>query len=170
MKKPQIIEYVAIVLTAVFFMSCASVPFEFGWEKPGECGIYEEVGATPENSLIAKRIVNPCQAQRILATVAKVGVIWSEVNIEEFNKWADLVESYVVSGITYYDIQQFVTMEIAKLNLKVGVTLLVFSDLLVKFPDKTLIMEKDQTLLKMSIVDIRQQVQKLALLQKATEG
>ena len=167
MRKPRVMEYIAIVMVALI-AACSSIPLEFGWDKPGECNVYEKVGATPENSLIAKRIANPCQAQKVIGTLTKVAVVWSEVNVDDFNAWATKVEEYIAAGFTYYDLQQWLTMEIAKLNLKAGVTLLIVSDLLVQFPDKTPVMEKDQTLMLMSVTDLKQQVAKLALLYKST--
>ena len=52
------------------------------------CDIYEEVGATPENSLIAKLIENPCVAQSLLATAAKAPLVWHQERYAElFEEW-----------------------------------------------------------------------------------
>lgn len=134
-----------------------------GWEAT-ECTVYADVGATAENSLIAQRIPDPCQAQKLLGTAAKLGVVWEAYEVEQFDEWALLVENYLRSGVTYNDLMLYVSAEVAKLNKKLGGTFIILGDLILKFPDKTLIMEKDITLALMCIEDLRAQVAKMKLI------
>ena len=129
-----------------------------------ECTIYQDVGATPENSIIAKLIENPCIAQKIICTAAKLPLVWKqEKYLELFNEWADKLQVYIESGITYSDLQQMVIVNIAKFNENVGMGLLLVSDGILVFDSETaLIGDVDRTLLLMSLADLRAQVQRMA--------
>ena len=132
----------------------------------GNCTIYEDVGATPENSVIAKLIKNPCAAQTILATAAQLPFMWKQKNYYEmFDKWADKIQQYIESGMTYADLQQIVVISIANFNKDVGVGLLIVSDGILVFDNqKSIIGEKDRTLLLMSLTDLRAKVSRMATL------
>ena len=152
---------ISLIITAFVIGGCENIKWP-GGEIP--CTIYEEVGATPENSLIAKRISNPCQAQRLLVTAAKLGVVWDAYSVEQFDKWVGKLQGYVGPTTTYYDLQQFVMLKVAEFNKKLGGTFLIVSDLILIFPDKEIMFGKDLTLAKMSIEDLKAQVAKLALI------
>ena len=161
------IKFFGALLFALLLVACGDQIRIGGWEM-SECTIYQDIGATPENSLIAQRIPNPCQAQDLIGTAAKLGVVWGAYEVEEFDKWATLLENYLNTGVTYNDLMLYVQLEVAKLNTKLGATFIIISDLIVQFPDKELIREKDKTLALMSIADLKEQVRKLALIaQKA---
>ena len=130
------------------------------------CDIYESVGATPENSLIAAKIKNPCAAQSILATAAKAPLIWHQERYAElFEEWASKIQGVIDAGVTYSDLQDVVLVQIAKLNNEAGMALLMVSDGIFVFDDQaSLIGEIDRKLLSMSIQDLRSQVKKMALI------
>lgn len=129
------------------------------------CTIYEEVGATPDTSLIAKLIKDPCVAQRILATAAKAPVIWSDNYAAMFELWACKIQGIIEAGVTYSDLQAIVVAQIAKLNREAGLALLVVSDGIFVFDgQKEIIGEIDKKLLLMSLEDLRAQVKKMEIL------
>lgn len=129
------------------------------------CTIYEEIGATPENSLICAKIENPCAAQSILATAAKAPALWKKKEYcELFDEWAGKVQAILESGVTYRDLQDLVLMQIAKLNDKAGLALLVVSDGIFVFSEESPIRPIDRQLILMSLVDLRAQVARLAIL------
>ena len=132
------------------------------------CTIYEEYGATPENSIIAKRIKDPCQAKRLIIMAAKLPAIeWEKKYTVEFEKWAAFIEARLEDGITYAELQDIVIIEIAKLNKKVGMALLVVSDAIFVFDDNTKILEIDMAMLKALIQDLRREVKLMEAMAKS---
>lgn len=130
-----------------------------------ECTIYQDVGATADNSLIAKYIKDPCVAQRILATTAKVGAVWKPEYIDLFDAWAIKIEAVIAAGISYDDLQNLVIMKIAETNKQAGLILLVVSDGIFVFDGhKEIIGATDKKLLLMSLEDLRAQVARLKIL------
>ena len=129
------------------------------------CTIYQDVGATVDNSLIAKLIKDPCVAQRILATTTKLGVIWKPEYIDLFDAWAAKVQAIIEAGVTYQDLQNLVIMKIVETNQKAGMILLVVSDGIFVFDGQTGIINAiDRKLLLMSLADLRAQVAKMKIL------
>ena len=153
-----------IAISVVMLAGCAGV-------TPNEnifytrCTIYEDFGATRENSIIAKHIANPCAAQKLLATAAKLPAIWAQQKyIEQFNKWAGVVHGVIAQGTTYAGLQNLVIAEVAKLNKEAGMTLLILSDgLLVFGQEESPILPMDKKLLLASLNDLRVQVAALSL-------
>jgi hypothetical protein len=152
----------AAVVMVILFMGCAGV--QPAYNTP--CTIYEDFGATPENSLIAAKIANPCAAQRLLATAAKLPAVWAQKDyIEKFNKWSGIVHNAIAQGITYQALQDMVVMEVAKLNKEAGMTLLILGDGLLVFGEiQTPISPVDQKMLLASLNDLRVQVARLSLM------
>ena len=130
------------------------------------CDIYEEVGATPENSLIAKLIENPCVAQSLLATTAKAPLVWHQERYAElFEEWAAKIQAVIDGGLTFSDLQTIVLTEIAKLNREAGMAILMVSDGIFVFDgQQSLIGDVDRRLLSMSLEDLRSQVKRMALM------
>jgi hypothetical protein len=130
------------------------------------CSIYEDFGATPDNSLIANKIENPCAVQSLLATAAKLPAIWAEKEYTDlFEKWAIFIEEQVKFGISYQRLQDLVIMEIAKMNKQAGMTLLVLGDGIFVFGGETdMILPVDKKLVLASIEDLRAKVKQIALM------
>jgi hypothetical protein len=153
-----------IAISVVMLAGCVTGPqVQPVWNMP--CTIYTDFGANPENSIIARHVQNPCAAQRLLATAAKLPAIWAQQKyIEQFNKWAGVVHQTIVQGTTYAGLQNLVIAEIAKLNREAGMTLLILSDgLLVFGQEEAPIMPMDVKLLLASLNDLRVQVAALSL-------
>jgi hypothetical protein len=153
-----------IFVVVAFVGGCAGMPTPAPvWNMP--CTIYRDFGATEGNSIIAKHIQNPCAAQKLLATAAKLPAIWAQKKyIDEFNKWAGVVHGVIVQGTTYAGLQNLVIAEVAKLNKEAGMTLLILSDgLLVFGQEETAILPMDVKLLLASLNDLRVQVAALSL-------
>lgn len=130
------------------------------------CDIYENVGATPENSVIAKLIKNPCTAQKILATAARIPYIWKQQQyVDMFMKWSDKIQEIIEGGVTYDQLQAMVILQISKLNKDAGLALLVVSDGIFVFgSEDSPIKEMDKKLLLMSLTDLKQKVEQMAII------
>jgi len=153
-----------IGLGLMFIGGCA------GFQLPGTvftvpCTIYEDVGATPENSLICAKIKNPCAVHKLLATAAKVPVIWKQKEYTDmFEEWAAKIQLIVESGVTYVFLQDLIVMEIAKLNQDAGMALLILSEGIFVFTEAEIMLPVDKTLVLMSLTDLRRQVAQMAIL------
>ena len=151
-----------VVVMTLAFIGCTGL--QVGDSIP--CTIYEDFGATPENSIIAKHIANPCTAQRLLATAAKLPAVWADKKyIDKFNQWSGIVHNAIATGLTYQALQDMVVAEIAKLNKEAGMTLLILGDGLLVFGEiQSPISAVDQKLLLASLNDLRVQVARLSLM------
>jgi len=158
--------FLAMVLLIFMAFGCASngtaPPVIFN--QP--CDIYESIGATPENSVIAKLIKNPCTAQKILATAARIPYIWSQQQyVDLFMKWEGKIQEIIEGGVTYDQLQAMVIMQISKLNKDAGLALLVVSDGIFVFGNEdSPIKEMDKKLLLMSLADLKQKVEQMAII------
>jgi len=130
------------------------------------CSIYEDVGATPDNSLIAKLIKNPCTAQKILATAVKIPYIWKQQEyVVMFMKWADKIQDIIKGGVTYDQLQAMVIVQVSKLNKDAGLSLLILSDSIFVFGNEASpIQEMDKKLLLMSLTDLKNKVNQMAII------
>ena len=157
----QIFLAILIVLAlCITFGACATMT-----TNQTACTIYEDVGATAENSVIAKLISNPCTAQRILAVAAKAPVIWSPLYVDLFELWAGKIQAVIEAGISYSDLQVMVVAQIAKLNREAGLALLIVSDGIFVFDGQMQpIGDIDRKLLLMSLEDLRAKVKQLKIL------
>jgi hypothetical protein len=129
------------------------------------CTIYQDFGATPENSLIAKKIANPCAAQRVLVTAAKLPAVWAGPDyFSKFGSWANQVQMMISSGITYETLQLQIIKRVAEYNAEVGMALLIASDSLLVFQGEVaLVNDMDKRLLLASLNDLRVQVANMGL-------
>lgn len=149
--------FLAIALAMMLTTGCALFSMN---QQP--CNIYEKFGATPENSLIAAKIEDPCAASRIISMVSKLPVIkFEKLYIDAFNEWADRVRSLIATGITYKSVQDMIILKIAQLNVKAGLTMFILSDGILVFDTQQLIMPKDVELLTSLIDDLKRQVNAL---------
>ena len=154
----------AVTLAVMFIAGCTGM--QVGTVASQPCTIYEDFGANPENSIIAKNIKNPCTAQRLLATAAKMPVIWGQKKyIDSFNQWSGVINQHITSGITYQALQKLIMMEIVKYNSQAGMALLILSDDIMVFGTVDApISQIDQKLLLASLNDLRVQVANLSLI------
>jgi hypothetical protein len=153
-----------IFVVVAFVGGCAGMPTPAPvWNMP--CTIYRDFGATEGNSIIAKHIQNPCAAQKLLATAAKLPAIWAQQKyIEQFNEWAGIVHQTIATGTTYAALQNMVIAEVAKFNTEAGMALLILSDSLLVFgQEQDMILPMDKKLLLASLNDLRVQVAALSL-------
>ena len=142
-----------LTIVLLLLVSCAT----FGNAPP--CTLYEQYGATPENSLIAAKIEDPCAANRIITLVAKLPVIqYEEEYIEQFNLWADETKVVITNGATYKSIQDMIILKIAQLNIKAGLTLFIISDGILVFDTVQVIAPKDIELLIDLIDNLKREV------------
>lgn len=156
---------IIISAMAALFIGCIGC-ITTGTVFTEECTIYQEVGATPENSVICAKISNPCAIHRLLATAAKAPVIWEQqVYVAMFDLWAQKIQAAIEEGVTYRLLQETVLIQIARLNREAGLALLLVSDGIFVFDNQAqLIGEVDQKLLLMSLEDLRSQVKRMAIL------
>lgn len=152
-----------LLIACALFIGCTGMQVGTVFTQP--CTIYEEFGATPENSLIAAKIANPCAAQRMLATAAKLPAVWGQKQyVEQFNKWSGIIHDRITKGISYADLQALVVAEVAKFNAQAGMALLIVSDGLFVFEGEVQPLQPmDQKLLLASLNDLRVQVARLSL-------
>lgn len=129
------------------------------------CTIYADFGATPENSLIAKKITNPCVAQRLIVTAAKMPVVWAGKDyFDKFGKWTNEVQLMLNSGITYSDLQLQIMKRVSDFNAEAGLALLIVSDSLFVFQGEVAVISPiDKRLLLASLNDVRVQVANMGL-------
>jgi hypothetical protein len=153
-----------IAISVMLLAGCVTGPqVQPVWNMP--CTIYTDFGANPENSIIARHVQNPCAAQKLLATAAKLPAIWAQQKyIEQFNKWAGTIHQVIAAGTTYAALQNLIISEVAKFNTEAGMALLILSDSLLVFGQETdMILPMDKKLLLASLNDLRVQVAALSL-------
>jgi len=149
---------IGLIIGSMFVVSCATMGVV-------PCTLYERFEATPTNSLIASKISDPCAANRILTLAAKLPVIYFEKEyIDQFNTWADHMKLVIKTGISYKGIQDMIVMEIAKLNLKAGLTLFIISDGILVFDNDQMILPKDVELLTALIDNLKDEVNALRVM------
>ena len=154
----------AAVFAAILMLAGCS-GMQIGTPSSVPCTIYTDFGATPENSLIAAKIQNPCTAQRVLVTAAKLPAVWAKEDyFVKFGKWADRIQMMINSGITYSNLQLQVVKAVAEYNAEAGMALLIVSDGLLVFEGElSLLKDMDKRLLLASLNDVRVQVANMGL-------
>lgn len=146
------------IVVSILLVSCATIGVT-------PCTLYERYEATPENSLIAAKISDPCAANRIITMAAKLPVIqWETEYIEEFNLWSDHLKDLISNGSTYKSIQDLIILTIAQLNMKAGLTLFILSDGILVFDTEQIIMDKDVELLIALIDNLKREVNSLGIM------
>ena len=151
-------------IISLAFLGCTGIQTpQIVYNQP--CTIYEDIGATPENSLVMAKISNPCLVHRLLVTAAKIPVVWGEQKyVEEFDTWANRIQGVIETGLSYKDLQDLIILEVAQFNKKAGLALLIIGDGVFVFDETEIIRPMDKKLFLMSLVDLRQQVAKLGIL------
>ena len=129
------------------------------------CTIYQDFGATPENSIIVTKVANPCLAQRLLVTAARLPAVWAkEEYFTKFGAWANRIQMMINSGITYSALQLQVTKAVAEYNAEAGMALLIVSDSLFVFEGELAVLkDMDKRLLLASLNDVRVKVANMGL-------
>ena len=156
--KELIFLWTVVIFTA---FGCASLHLN----NSAPCDIYAKFGATPENSMIAEKITDPCEASRIISLAAKLPVIQFEKEyVKGFNIWYSYTRSYIAGGVTYKSVQDMILLKIAQLNFKAGMTLFILSDDLLVFNNARIIKPKDVQLMTALLDKLHQDVNSLGAL------
>lgn len=152
----------AVLIPVAMLMSgCKGLPIA----PVEECKIYQAYGATPENSLIAAKIPDPCLAKRLITVSAKLPALeYERAYTDAFDEWAGKMEVLIQGNLTYADMQDLVLIEVAKLNKKAGMAMLIVSDSILVFNERGLLKDKDVELLLGLITHLRVEVAKMAML------
>ena len=165
-----------LIMSALIFLLTGCAGGMIGVPGPGlvweeECTIYDDLEiqivdpAAPNYSLIATKIKNPCAAHRLLVTAVKIPAVWYEKEyIDLFEQWAGKVQVIVESGISYKGLQDYIILEVGKLNSQAGITLLILSDGIFVFNEADLMLPKDKTLVLMSLNDLRKKVANMGIM------
>jgi len=142
----------------ILFFGCSSIQIS----DPENCTVYEEYGATWENSLIASKIPDPCLATRLITTAAKLPAVkWKRKYTLLFDEWASKIEAIIQGNVTYADLQNIILLEVSKLNTQAGLTMLVISEGIFVFDDQGILKEKDVELLLALISHLRAEVKSM---------
>ena len=154
-----------LCLVLIFATSCTGLKFKFG-ETAEPCTICDEMAIEyPENnSLICARIPDPCQAQDVLVTFAKAGVIWEAYQVEEFMLWSQRVRQTITIVTSYKGVYDLIIIETSKFNKKMAGTFLLVSEMIIDFQDSTFIDPADQHMLLLALDDLDAQVARFAVL------
>lgn len=155
-------KYLFIVFTLLFVVT-GCTQFTTG-VTPVQCTIYEDFGATPENSIIASKISNPCLASDLIVVAAKMPVIWEKKYGEEFDKWATKMEAILNNGVTFTKLRDIVTIEIARLNKEIGLTFLAISPIINQFDETGMLLPVDTEMCLALIKKLRREVAQMAAL------
>jgi hypothetical protein len=147
-------KYIIIGLSLLFLITgCVSIG------PPVECTIYEDYGATPENSFIARKISNPCSMTDLITVAAKLPIVeWGEEYAADFDAWAARLEIIIENGVSMSRLRDIVLIEVMKLNAKVGFTLLAVSPVIGSFNETVPMFETDEILLKSLLKHLRTEV------------
>jgi hypothetical protein len=115
-------------------------------------------------SIIREKIANPCSAYRLVATAAKLGVIWDQYSVTQLQGWIADTKKIVNSGITYNDLNTIATLQIKKFNTKMAGTFLVLSDLVVIVQSPSIMSAQDQAIVSAGLDALLDEAKKLAML------
>jgi hypothetical protein len=153
------------LLVACLFVVVGCTGLQVSTPNSIPCTIYQDFGATTENSIIVTKVANPCVAQRLLVTAARLPAVWAkEEYFVKFGKWADRIQMMINSGITYSALQLQVTKAVAEYNAEAGMALLIVSDGLFVFEGEMLVLkDMDKRLLLASLNDVRVKVANMGL-------
>jgi len=151
------------IIFALLFVVTGCTQFTTG-VTPVQCTIYKDFGATPENSIIASKISNPCLASDLIVVAAKMPVIWEKKYGEEFDKWATKMEVILNNGVTFTKLRDIVTIEIAKLNKEIGLTFLAISPIINQFDETGMLLPIDIEMCLALIKKLRREVAQMAAL------
>lgn len=116
------------------------------------------------DSLIRAKVPNPCDAYRVLATVAKAGVIWEQWQAQEVIKWGEELKAKVQAKITYDDLILLADREVKKLNAKLAGTYILLTGLAVDIQSPEVIKPKDAAILTKGLDGIIADAKRMAAL------
>ena len=152
-------------LYVVLLVGCAGFGVSTVFNDKTECTLYEQYGATVDNSLIASKISNPCKATQLLGTLVKLPAVqWEKTYTEAFNSWADKIEAVVKEGISPKMLQDMVILQISMLNKKAGMTIMILADGILVFKEGEAFSPVDQKMLLALIGYLRDQVHLMEIL------
>lgn len=153
-----------IILTlSILIVGCGSNSVFIG--KPSDCTVYEQYGATSENSYIVRHVPDPCLASDLITVAAKLPVIeWKDTYSRDFDLWAAKLEIVIAEGISLSALRDIVLIEVMKLNKKVGFTLLAISPIINSFYETAPMFVKDTEMLLALVKHLRAEVAQMAIL------
>ena len=153
-----------IILTlSILIVGCGSNSVFIG--KPQDCTVYEQYGATSENSYIVRHVPDPCLASDLITVAAKLPVIeWKDDYSRDFDLWAAKLEVVIAEGISLSALRDLVLIEVMKLNKKVGFTLLAISPIINSFYETAPMLVKDTEMLLALVKHLRSEVAQMAIL------
>jgi hypothetical protein len=133
--------------------------------QPVECTIYQEFEATPENSIIAETIPDPCLTKNLITVAAKLPIVeFGTEYATAFDAWASKLEIVVENGVSMARLRDIILIEVVKLNTKIGFTLLAISPIISSFTDTAPMLETDASMLLSLIKHLRTEVAMMAAL------
>lgn len=146
-------------LIVIMFLMCLSLliagcaiknaetgEWEWGYEQT--CTVYEDFGATPENSYIAQYIPDPCAASRLFRVAIKAPAVrWQYEYTAKYWTFSKVTRDYIKEGKPLTFLQDFLVVASAKYNTSVGLTVLLISDEVLKFKGIEDIKPADQAML-----------------------
>ena len=152
------------IIFALLFVVTGCTQFNTGVTLV-QCTIYQDFGATPQNSIIAAKISNPCLAADLIVVAAKVGVIyWEAKYAYAFDQWATKIEVVLNNGVTATELRDIVMMEVLKLNKEIGLTFLAISPIINQFTETTMLFPVDTQMLLALVKRLRVEVAQMAIL------
>ena len=152
------------IIFALLFVATGCTQFTTG-VTPVQCTIYQDFGATPQNSIIAGTISNPCLASDLVVVAAKVGVVYYEKKYTDaFDKWATKIETVLNNGVTASELRDIVMLEVLKLNKEIGLTFLAISPIINQFNEPTMLLPVDIQMLLALVKRLRAEVAQMAVL------
>ena len=152
-----------IILTSTLIFACASdTPQILPAPEAVPCTIYADLGANPGNSLIAAKISDPCAAKRLIMLAVKLPAVqWVEAYTKEYFEWSTRVRTAIESGISYAALQVALQEDVLALNSKTGMVIVILSDELFRFSERSLLMEKDREMLLLLLDEMDAEVAKM---------
>ena len=150
------------LLPLVLLLGCAGEQIVV---TPVNCNIYEVYGATPENSMIAAKISNPCLVADAIVIAAKIPAIhWKEKYADEFDVWANKIEAVLKDGISLSELRDIVVVEVSKLNEEAGLTILAISPIMNQFWEVGPMKSKDTEMLLGLVQRLRAEVAQMVIM------
>jgi hypothetical protein len=105
------------------------------------------------NSLILKKLKNPCGTYSILIAVIKTQIRVDKYTVNEYTTWAKKQKALLVkiNNISARTIKEVVGNKIIKMNNQIGYGVFAISDILLEFSDETIFKSDDITLIILAL-------------------
>ncbi len=159
-----------IMIAVLLYAGCAETPVAVNVPNPMAASVDCDrqldtlTAGLAGPSLIRAKIPNPCDAYRVLATLAKAGAVWDVYKFQQLDAWTDNLIDVVTAGVSYNELDLLVSAQIRAVNKKLGGTYLLVSGMTVSFPETSMINESDQAILVAGLKRLREEARRLAML------